>query len=82
MQVRTGTATEKETMIEEERKEVKNKKAKRASQNASAADQRISWPPNAQFINLGPRLSIVNVNLITPHPNAGAIRDASPTILS
>ena len=82
VQARKGTATEKETMIEEERKEVKNKKAKRASQDASVADQRITWLPNAQFINLGPHPSVVNVNLITPHPSAGAILDANPTMMN
>ena len=69
VQARKERATEKETMIEEEREEVKNKKTKRASLDASVADQRITWPPNAQYTNLDPHQSVVSVNLITPPPN-------------
>ena len=39
---RKGTATEKETMIEEGRMEVKNKRAKKTNQHATAADQPIT----------------------------------------
>ena len=39
---RKGTATEKETMTEEGRMKVKNRKAKRTNQDVTAADQRIT----------------------------------------
>ena len=66
VQARKERATEKETMTEEEREEVKNKKTKRAGLDVSVADQRISWLSNAQYTNLDPHQSVVNVNLITP----------------
>ena len=56
-------------MIEEEEEKVKNKKAKRARQDAFGADQRIIWLPSAQSTRSVPRQNVEIVSLIIPPPN-------------
>ena len=56
-------------MIEEEEEKVKNKKAKRARQDAFGADQRIIWLPSAPSTRRDPCPNVEIVSLIIPHPN-------------
>ena len=56
-------------MIEEEEKKVKNKKAKRARQDATGADQRIIWLSSAPSTRSVPQRYVEIVSLNIPPPN-------------
>ena len=67
-------------MIEEEEEKVKNKKAKRARQDAIGADQRIIWLSSAPSTRSVPQRYVEIVSLNIPPPNVEL--GASQTILN
>ena len=67
-------------MIEEEEEKVKNKKAKRARQDAIGADQRIIWLSSAPSTRSVPQRYVEIVSLNIPPPNVEP--GANQTILN